>query len=173
MRFKKVRDEDVVARLKKICGYENIIPISSGWQLDGLEALAFVANGDMRVAINGLQSSIAGFGRCTKETVYKVCDAPNPVVVNRALKCVLQKQANHAFEELKSLVDKGYAPTHVLQTVAKCVRTLECTEFQRMEYLRLVAEAHVKATQGCSSLIQLDLMMTSMTAVKDPALAGA
>ena len=44
---------------------------------DGLEAIAFTAEGDMRKAINNLQATNTGFKKITKQTVFDVCDVPN------------------------------------------------------------------------------------------------
>ena len=41
---------------------------------DGMEAIIFTAEGDMRYALNNLQATAAGFGAITKENVFKVCD---------------------------------------------------------------------------------------------------
>jgi replication factor C subunit 2/4 len=37
----------------------------------GLEALLFTADGDMRYALNNLQATVAGFGKVSKEYVYR------------------------------------------------------------------------------------------------------
>lgn len=41
---------------------------------DGLEAIIFTAEGDMRYALNNLQATFAGFGLVSKDNVFKVCD---------------------------------------------------------------------------------------------------
>lgn len=41
---------------------------------EGLEALIFTAEGDMRYALNNLQATFSGFGMVTKNNVFKVCD---------------------------------------------------------------------------------------------------
>jgi replication factor C subunit 2/4 len=39
---------------------------------DGLEAIIFTAEGDMRNALNNLQATFAGFKNVTRENVFKV-----------------------------------------------------------------------------------------------------
>ena len=52
---------------------------------EGLQALIFTAEGDMRQwALNNLQSTHAGFGVVNDENVFKVCDQPHPLVVKRS-----------------------------------------------------------------------------------------
>lgn len=57
LRYSKLGDEQVVKRLREVCGAEGITIENSG-----LEALVFTAEGDMRNALNNLQSTFAGFG---------------------------------------------------------------------------------------------------------------
>ena len=49
VRFTKLNDEEVLERLKIVMERENIIHTN-----DGLEALIFTADGDMRYALNNL-----------------------------------------------------------------------------------------------------------------------
>lgn len=56
---------------------------------DGLEAVVFTAQGDMRQALNNLQSTYNGFGHVNSENVFKVCDEPHPILVKDMLnQCV-------------------------------------------------------------------------------------
>ena len=57
------------------------------YDMQGLEALIFTAEGDMRNALNGLQSTVSGFGHVSAINVFKVCDQPHPL----KLKSVISK----------------------------------------------------------------------------------
>ena len=57
LRFSRLADEELLDRLRIICEAENV-----GFSNDGLEAVIFTAEGDMRNAINNLQSTYSGFG---------------------------------------------------------------------------------------------------------------
>lgn len=54
-------------RLKQICALENV-----SYDDSGLEAIIFTAEGDMRNALNALQSTVSGFSLVTAENVFKV-----------------------------------------------------------------------------------------------------
>jgi replication factor C subunit 2/4 len=48
---------------------------------DGIEAIIFTAEGDMRYALNNLQATASGFDKViTRENVFKVCDQPHPEI---------------------------------------------------------------------------------------------
>lgn len=69
VRFTKLADEEVLERLIKIIKEEKV-----EYDESGLDALIFTAEGDMRYALNNLQATVAGFGKVTKDNVFKVCD---------------------------------------------------------------------------------------------------
>jgi replication factor C subunit 2/4 len=50
LRFTKVSDEEILERLQDICKKEGV-----RYELGGLEAIIFTADGDMRSAVNALQ----------------------------------------------------------------------------------------------------------------------
>ena len=81
LRFTKLTDKQILKRLKEVMAREKIV----GYTNDGLEALLFTAQGDMRHALNNLQSTVAGFGQVTQENVYKVVDQPHPVVIQKII----------------------------------------------------------------------------------------
>jgi len=69
LRYTKLTDAQVLERLLDICDKEKVVKTD-----DGLEAIVFTAQGDMRQGINNLQSTCAGFGFVNSENVFKVCD---------------------------------------------------------------------------------------------------
>ena len=76
LRFTKLTDAQVLKRLVEVADMEHV-PRTD----DGLEAIVFTAEGDMRQALNNLQSTFAGFGNVDVDNVFKVCDQPHPLIV--------------------------------------------------------------------------------------------
>jgi replication factor C subunit 2/4 len=71
LRFTRLQDVELLERLKDICTKEGV-----KFTMDGLEALIFTADGDLRQAINALQSTAAGFDLVDQTSVFKVPSAP-------------------------------------------------------------------------------------------------
>jgi replication factor C subunit 2/4 len=61
VRFARINDEEVKKRVREVAE-------------GGVDAIAEIAEGDMRNAMNSLQATYAGYGKVNKENVYKVCD---------------------------------------------------------------------------------------------------
>ena len=80
LRFTRLSDAEVLSRLLFVIQKENIV-----YDMSGLEAIIFVAEGDMRNALNALQSTVSGFGEVAAEHVFKVCDQPQPMKVRVAI----------------------------------------------------------------------------------------
>lgn len=67
---------------------------------DGLEAIVFTAQGDMRQALNNLQSTSNGFGHVNSENVFKVCDEPHPLLVKDMLTQCVNGDISKAYKVL-------------------------------------------------------------------------
>jgi replication factor C subunit 2/4 len=50
LRFTRLHDAEILSRLQQVCAFENV-----SYDLGGLEAIIFTAEGDMRNALNALQ----------------------------------------------------------------------------------------------------------------------
>lgn len=70
---------------------------------DGIAALIFSAEGDMRQAINNLQSTFSGFGFVSGDNVFKVVDSPHPVKVQAMIKCCYEGKIDAAIDALTEL----------------------------------------------------------------------
>lgn len=80
LRYNRLSDEEVLARLLEIIKMEDV-----QYNTEGLQALVFTAEGDMRQAINNLQSTVAGFEFVNDVNVFKIVDQPHPLVIQLIL----------------------------------------------------------------------------------------
>lgn len=67
VRFARVPDVQVLQRLKAVAEREGVTCTP-----EGLEAVVFTADGDMRQGLNNLQATHTGFGDVTPDNVFKV-----------------------------------------------------------------------------------------------------
>lgn len=92
---------------------------------DGLTALIFTSEGDMRQAINNLQSTHSGFGFVSGDNVFKVCDQPHPIVVQAIIRACLKHNIDDAMEKLNELWDQGYSAVDIVVTIFRVVKTFD------------------------------------------------
>lgn len=92
---------------------------------DGLTALIFTSEGDMRQAINNLQSTYSGFGFVSGDNVFKVCDQPHPIVVQSIIRACMKSNVELAMEKLSELWGQGYSAVDIVVTLFRVVKTFD------------------------------------------------
>lgn len=151
LRYARLTDAQVVARLLAIAEAEKVEHTD-----DGLAALVFSAEGDMRQAINNLQSTHAGFGLVSGENVFRVVDAPHPVKVQAMLKACHETKIELAVEGLQELWDLGYSCHDIISSMFRVTKTMPgLSEQTRLEFIREIGFGHMRILDGVQTLVQL------------------
>ena len=110
---------------------------------DGLASLIFTAEGDMRQAINNLQSTWQGFGFVSPDAVFKVCDLPHPVTINKMIGACEKGDINTALGSLDELWSAGYSAVDIVSTIFRVVKNNESmAEYRRLEFIRVGRCSH-------------------------------
>ncbi len=162
LRYTKLSDEEVLKRLLEIIKFEKV-----EYSNDGLEALIFTAEGDMRQAINNLQSTVAGFGFVNGENVFKIVDSPHPLIIKKMILSVVNGDIDQSLELLKGLWDKGYSVIDIASTSFKVVKNLdEIDESDRLEIMKEIGITHMRVLEGVGSYLQLNALIARIAALK-------
>lgn len=136
LRFGRLSDEQVLERLVRVAKAESV-----SYSPEGLEALIFSAEGDLRQAINNLQATFAGFGYISPENVYRVCDQPHPTVISSVIENCLKGNLTEALEKLDNLFEKGYAPVDLVSTFFRVVKTFpvkSLSDSLQLEFIKVI-----------------------------------
>ncbi|KAI0257154.1 P-loop containing nucleoside triphosphate hydrolase protein [Lactifluus subvellereus] len=151
LRYAKLADREILQRLLEICAEEKV-----EYNEDGLTALIFTSEGDMRQAINNLQSTWSGFGFVSGDNVFKVCDQPHPIVVQSMIRACSKGDIEHSMIKLQELWDQGYSAVDIIVTIFRVVKTFdELPEYTKLEYIKEIGFTHMRILEGVGTLIQL------------------
>lgn len=153
LRYSKLTNEQVLQVLLKVCEAENI-----SYTEDGLEAILFTAEGDMRNALNNLQASfyLAKGGMVNQSIVFKVCDQPHPKVLGEIIDSCSKGDAKGAIDRMNTLFQSGYSASDIIGVVFKVVKArTDLPEALKLEYLREIGFTHMRIADGVNSLLQL------------------
>lgn len=150
LRFSRLSDAEVLLRLQQVCAFECV-----SYELTGLEAVVFTAEGDMRNALNALQSTVSGFGHVTSENVFKVCDQPHPIKLRALIQSAREGRTKAATDVVLELWGFGYAATDIIQTLFRVTRTMDMPEPQKLEFIREIGFSHMRIAEGLNSQLQL------------------
>ncbi|KAI7556558.1 P-loop containing nucleoside triphosphate hydrolase protein [Hortaea werneckii] len=151
LRYSRLTDGQLVKRLYQICKAENV-----EYSDDGIAALVFSAEGDMRQAINNLQSTFAGFGFVSGDNVFRVVDSPHPVKVQAMIKSCQEQKVDEALDGLKELWTLGYSSHDIISTMFKVTKTLpSLSEHSKLEFVREIGFTHMRILEGVQTYLQL------------------
>lgn len=160
LRFSRIADEELLRRLKWVLEQEN-----ATYDQEGLEALVFSAEGDMRNILNGAQSTFNAFGSITKEHVFRMNDQPQPEKVRAALRASLQKDWKSAFEPVHQIWKQGYSPMDIISVFARVTKQFDAPEHIKLEWLKEIGLTHMRVTSGAQGLLHLDAMISKLVMV--------
>ncbi|KHJ42833.1 replication factor [Trichuris suis] len=148
IRFSKLSDAQVLARLLIVCQKEDI-----SYTDDGLEAIVYTAQGDMRYALNNLQSCVAGFRVVNSTNVFKVgdhqrsvatsqrvrcqiCDEPHPLAIKDMLDNCIKGHVDDAYKEISRLWRLGYSAEDIIGVIFRVCRTHEIPMRLKLDFLK-------------------------------------
>lgn len=162
LRYNKLSDSQVLERLLEIVKAEDV-----KYNSEGLQALIFTAEGDMRQAINNLQSTVAGFGFVNDINVFKIVDQPHPLVIKKILSnCIVNKDIELAIELLDGLWKKGYSAIDIVTLSFKVAKTIPgINEQKRLEVIKEIGYVHMRVLEGVSTYLQLCGMLAKLCKV--------
>ncbi|CAJ0913342.1 9383_t:CDS:10 [Entrophospora sp. SA101] len=150
-KFKKLTDDMIEKRLLEICKHQDVKYVPKG-----IDAIVFTSEGDMRQAINNLQSIFNGFGIVTEENVYVNCDVPHPHLLGEILDDCLNGNVSEAMDKMTNLLHKGHSAEGIATTLFRALKTKnEINEAMRLEIIFEVGTAHRKILEGVATEIQL------------------
>ncbi|KAJ2769638.1 replication factor C subunit 4 [Coemansia nantahalensis] len=151
LRFGTLQNDQVLRRLVEVCRAEGV-----QYTPEGLEAVAFSADGDMRQAINNLQSTASGFGLVTPDNVFRVCDQPHPVVIQKMLASCCAGSVDEAVACISHLWTQGYSAVDIITSIFRVVKTFaDLDEDRRLQFIREIGTTHMRIVDGLQTLVQL------------------
>lgn len=153
LRFSRLSNEQVLQCLLKVCEAEKISYVD-----DGLEAILFTAEGDMRNALNTLQAScnLSKDGIVNQTTVFKVCDQPHPKILGEIIYSCTKGDTKTAVTKMYQLYQSGYSASDIIGTTFRVVKSYpDLPEAMKLEYLREVGFTHMRIADGVDTVLQL------------------
>lgn len=150
LRYSRLSDEQILTRLRQVCEMEQV-----SYTDDGLEAIIFTAEGDMRNALNNLQATHSGFGHINQQNVFKVCDQPHPTIVKAIIGYCVTGETKLATQKLQTLWNSGYSCSDIVGTLFKVTKAHDMPEALKLEFLREIGFCHMRIADGVQSLLQL------------------
>lgn len=155
-RFTPLKKEDVIARLRFIAESEGV-----EYEEEALDAIYEISEGDMRKAINILQST-AYLGKVTVDSVYKVVGMARPKEVREMLNAALDGNFTAAREMLRKLmIEYGLSGSDVVRQIHREIfgSEIKIPEEVRVLIADYLGEIHFRLVEGSDDDIQLSAFL--------------
>jgi len=162
LRFTRLSDAQILKRLREVAAFENVT-----YTDDGMEALLFAADGDMRQALNNLQATHSGFGHINQQNVNKVVDIPHPHVVKELIGACVKGSFKDAYHPLEQLWKEGYSSIDIISTLFRITKIFNMPEYQKLEFLKEIGFCNLRASSGVNTLVQLSGLLSRLCIVSE------
>ena len=160
-RFRPIKAEDVERYLKFVSVKEELKVDKEAY-----ESLTYLAQGDLRRAINGLQMAAAANVDITSDVVYQAVAAARPEEVREALEMALDNNFAGARERLDTLqITYGLAGEDVLRQMHRSVRDLEIPDIIKVQLIEKLAEADFRLSEGANARIQIEAVIANFAVI--------
>ncbi|MCD6467922.1 MAG: replication factor C small subunit [Thermoplasmata archaeon] len=160
-RFKPLNEEDVKTYIKRITENENI-EITS----DGLDAITFIARGDLRKAVNALQVAASVSKKIDAETLYMTTATAKPEEVKDLLSTALKGDFLTARRKLDDLfITYGLSGEDIINQLHQTIYDIAIPEEKRMMLIEKMGETDFRLIEGANERIQLEALLAQFALV--------
>jgi replication factor C subunit 2/4 len=157
-RYAPLASDAMFARLKRICELEGV-----EYSDKGLDHVVLCAKGDMRRAINILQSIHCGFGNVVPETIEKLYALPNLDTFRKVFDLCRKSDLTGATKMIRILQDRGNSVHDMLNTMLFALTIdKKIEDDMRMVCIGAVGKSMVDINKGFQTDLQLDRCLATM-----------
>ncbi|TXG53005.1 hypothetical protein EZV62_022174 [Acer yangbiense] len=168
-RFAPLEPIHVSERLKHVIKAEGLdVPES------GLAALVRLSNGDMRKALNILQSTHMASQQITEEVVYLCTGNPLPKDIEQLSFWLLNESFADSFKRISEIkTRKGLALIDIVREVTMFVFKIKMPSEVRVRLIDDLANIEYRLSFGCNDKLQLGSLISTFTRARTALVAAA
>ncbi len=161
-RFSPLKEEEMTSFLESITAAESLSADESA-----RKAIIYLSEGDMRKAINILQSASILDKKITQETVYSVTGKAQPEAVREMLAAAMDGNFKESRRMLLALLyEQGLAGDDIIKEIHSQVFGLQIDDARKLALIEKVGEYEFRLTEGSNPRIQLEALLAQFGAVR-------
>jgi replication factor C subunit 2/4 len=153
-----INDKEIKEILTKICNLEKIL-----YDDEGLETLLLTSPGDIRKAINNLQSAYSGYKIINSDNILKICDIPEPKILNSIIKYITKNKFVESMNLINNISSMGFSNTDIVNTLLQIIKKYPFkSEKNRLLLIKELGITNIRLINGVDSKLQLFGMLVRM-----------
>ena len=152
LRYGRIDETDMIINIKNICDNEGIM-----YEEEALRDLCLLSNGDMRQAINNLQSISIIYKNITSNIIHESLNMPYPKSIKKILKSVIIKRDyKKGLNMIDELYLKGLSINDVMNTFMRVVKDTNVIDMDtKIKIFKLITDYQIRLSDGIQSKVQL------------------
>ena len=157
-RFSPLSDEAIAGQIRDIAAAEGIELTD-----EGLDALVYAADGDMRRAINNLQGVATTSGPVEADDVYQITATARPEEIESMVADAIAGDFAKARATLdRLLTETGIAGGDVIDQLHRSAWEFDLSERETVRLLERIGEADYRITEGANERVQLEALLAEL-----------
>jgi replication factor C small subunit len=162
-RFAHLPREEHDCYLKEIAGNEKV-KLST----EGLDAIFEICGGDLRRAINTLQSAASLSKPVDAKVIYSITGKASPLDVQKMIKVAMEGNFMEARKQLRDMIQKyGVAGSDVIRQIHTEIFRGEVPEPWKIQLADIVGEVDYRLVEGADEEIQLSALLAKLVEAGD------
>jgi len=155
-RFGPITDEAVEERVRYIATEEQL-DITG----DGVDAIKYVAHGDMRKAINALQSAAMLDATIDRDAIYQITATARPEEIEKLISDAYKGDFAESRRKLGDLLTKqGLSGEDIVGQIYRAVFDVaDIPDRKKIELIDKIGETDFRITEGANERIQLEALL--------------
>ncbi|MCK5415276.1 MAG: replication factor C small subunit, partial [Thermoplasmata archaeon] len=159
--FRPLRPEDVKKYLARVAEKEGLV-----LQDDGIDALIYVAQGDLRKATNSLQVAAALTTTIDDESIYRSTQTVRPEEVKDLINTALEGDFTKARKGLETiLIDYALSGEDLIRQIHRNMYDLQIKERDKVRLVDHIGEVEFRMVEGANPRIQLESLLAHFALV--------
>jgi replication factor C small subunit len=161
-KFSRLDDSAIESRLDYIAKEEAL-----SLQADGKKSILYLAQGDMRAAINLLQTASSTGRKIAAETVFSISGHADPERIREMLNVARDGSLDESLKTLKEILyQQGVSPVDLVRQIHREMLRMELSETQLLLVLDKAAETEYRIAEGASGEVQLTAFLAAISMVQ-------
>lgn len=154
-RFRPLGAEAVKTEIGRIAAKEGLTVTP-----EALDAMVYIAQGDMRKAINALQGAAIMSTKIEAPMVYAITSNARPEEIAELLRVSLAGDFEGAESLLSQLLrERGIAPNELINQCYRALTKMEMDRALKVELIDALGETDFRLSEGASSEIQMEALI--------------
>ena len=157
LRFKKINDQKIKEYLSDICKKEKIKSLKE----EVLSTIVLCSLGDIRRAINNLQTICVSFNeydKITTDDVYDILEIPQPKIIRGIIE---DGDYTNMLKTLNKVIKMGYSTNDIIVSFFNVVKDMDIDIDKKIKYIDEITFTNIKINDGLDSRLQLYKLLIS------------